>query len=73
MLRTLQPHIAALVRPMPDDFSVNFEDHGRYVRWTETLMVEGYGPVEVELGYSRARGRTAGPAGFYRRRRPACD
>ena len=57
MLRMLQPHIAALVRPMPDDFSMNFEDHGRYVRWIDTLMVEGHGPVEVEIGYSRATGK----------------
>lgn len=59
MPRTLQPHVAAQVQPMPDDFSVNFEDHGRFVRWTSTLTVEGHGPVEVELGYSRAGGDTA--------------
>jgi hypothetical protein len=54
---TLQAHVAAQVRPMPDDFSVNFEDRGRSVRWSETLTVEGHGPIEVELGYSRAGGK----------------
>jgi hypothetical protein len=57
MPRTLQAHVAAQVRPMPDDFSVNFEDRGRSVRWSDTLTVEGHGPIEVELGYSRAGGK----------------
>jgi hypothetical protein len=57
MPRTLQAHVAALIRPMPDDFTVNFEDHGRLVRWSDTLVVEGHGPVDVELGYSRAAGK----------------
>jgi hypothetical protein len=59
MPRTLQPHIAALIAPMPNDFSVVFEDHGRYVRWTDTLTVQGHGPIQVELGYSRAGGDAA--------------
>ena len=57
MPRTLQPHVAALIRPMPSEFAVNFEDHGRLVRWADTLIVEGHGPIEVELGYSRAGGQ----------------
>jgi hypothetical protein len=57
MPRTLQAHMAAQIRPMPDEFSVNFEDHGRLVRWSDTLIVEGHGPVDVELGYSRAGGK----------------
>lgn len=56
MSRPLTADIAALVRPMPDDFTLALEDHGRYVRWESTLTVEGHGPVEVELGYSRAAG-----------------
>lgn len=57
MARTVQPSVAAQVRPMPSDFAINFEDHGRYVRWTATLTVEDHGPVDVELGYSRASGK----------------
>ena len=57
MTRALPPTIAALLRPIPADFAVAFEDRGRLVRWSATLIVEGYGPIEVELGYSRAAGK----------------
>jgi hypothetical protein len=57
MTRTLPPALAALVRPVPSDFLINFQDHGRYVRWTATLMVVDHGPVQVELGYSKAGGK----------------
>ena len=42
---------------MPDDFTLALEDRGKYVRWAQTISVEGHGGVEVELGYSRARGK----------------
>jgi hypothetical protein len=57
MPRTLQAHVAVLIQPMPRDFAVGFHDHGSYVRWHDTVTVEGHGPVDVELGYSRAGGR----------------
>ncbi len=57
MTRPLPATVAALVKPMPADFLVNFEDCGGYMRWSATLTVEGHGPVEVELGYSRAGGK----------------
>ncbi len=60
MSRSLPPDVAALIQPMPVNFSPTFEDHenGRYVRWAQTLNVAGIGPVDVELGYSRAGGMT---------------
>lgn len=57
MTRPLPPFIAAQVKPVPGDFAPNFVDHGNYVRWSDTLTVAGYGPAEVELGYSRAGGK----------------
>ena len=57
MTRPLPANIAALIRPVPGDFAPSFDDHVRYVRWAATLTVEGYGPVNVELGYSRAAGK----------------
>ena len=59
MSRPLPPDVANLVRPMPPDFDPKLEDHGRYVRWGATLNIEGSGPVDVELGYSRAGGKAA--------------
>jgi|HubBroStandDraft_3_1064219.scaffolds.fasta_scaffold60730_2 hypothetical protein len=56
MPRALQPQVALLIRPIPSDFSVDFEDNGHFVRWKATLTVEGHGPIDVELGYSRAGG-----------------
>lgn len=57
MPRTLHPALAVLIRPIPNDFKIAFDDHGRYVRWTATLIVEGHGPLDVELGYSKASGK----------------
>ena len=57
MPRALQPHVAAFIQPMPSDFAIDFHDHGTYVRWHDTFTVIGHGPVEVELGYSRAGDR----------------
>ncbi len=57
MTRPLPPTIAALVRAVPSDFAPTFDDHGHYVRWGATLMVEGHGPLTVELGYSKASGK----------------
>ena len=62
MSRTLPPMIAALIKPVPGDFSPTFTDHtvkgrGAFVRWTETLTVTDHGPLEVELGFSRANGK----------------
>jgi hypothetical protein len=55
MTRVLHPTLAALIRPVPGDFSPTFTEinKGRAVRWSDTLTVEGYGPAEVELGYSK--------------------
>lgn len=57
MSRTLPLALAALIRPMPKDFAPTFQDRGHYVRWAETLTVEGVGPVDVELGFSKAGGK----------------
>jgi hypothetical protein len=53
MSRALPPDVVALVLPMPDGFAPTFEDHDRYVRWAATLTVEGVGPLDVELGFSK--------------------
>ena len=60
-MRPLPAEVAALVRPMPTDFAVGFDDHRHYVRWSSSVMVQGHGPVQVELGYSKASGK-ADPA-----------
>lgn len=57
MSRVLPADVAPLVRPVPDDFLIAFDDHGHYVVWTAILTVTDYGPVNVELGFSRAGGR----------------
>jgi|ERR1700677_2124063 len=62
MTRPLHPTMAALIRPVPGDFSPTFTEGSRkgqpgFVRWSDTLIVEGHGPVEVELGYSKASGK----------------
>lgn len=54
----LPSDVAELVHPMPADFNPPVEDMGRYARWAATLTVEGYGPVDVELGFSRAGGKS---------------
>lgn len=53
MSRSIPADVALLMRPMPADFAPKFEDHGNYVRWADTLEIEGV-RVDVELGYSRA-------------------
>jgi hypothetical protein len=57
MTRTVHPTLAALIRPVPGDFAIVITDLGRAVRWSGTLTVAGHGPVEVELGYSKASGK----------------
>ena len=57
MSRTLPADVAALIRPIPDDFTPTFEDHGYYVRWGAIVDVAGSGPLSVELGYSKASGK----------------
>ena len=57
MTRPLPPAIALLIEPVPGDFAPTFTDHGRYCRWTATLIVKDHGPAEVELGYSKAGGK----------------
>jgi hypothetical protein len=57
MGRALPADVARQMTPMPPDFLINFEDHGHYVRWSATLTIEGQGPIEIELGYSRAGGK----------------
>lgn len=53
-MRTLHPALASLIRPIPPDFQITTTEHARKVSWTETLTVEGHGPVTVELGYSKS-------------------
>ena len=59
MSRSLPPMIAALIAPIPGDFAPPFTEanKGRAVRWADTLIVKDHGPVEVELGYSKANGK----------------
>jgi hypothetical protein len=57
MTRPLPPIIAALIKPVPGDFAPSFTDHGKFVRWADTLTVPDHGPIEVELGYSKAGGK----------------
>ena len=62
MTRPLHPTIALLIRPVPGDFVPKFDDQqdthrSGYVRWSATLTVAGHGPVQVELGFSKARGK----------------
>lgn len=57
MSRPLPADVAAQVRPMPADFNPDFEDRNSHVRWSATLDVAGSGPLDVELGFSRAGGK----------------
>jgi hypothetical protein len=57
MTRPLPAALAAIIKPIPPDFQISLDDHGKYVRWTATLAVDGHGPVDVELGYSKAGGK----------------
>jgi hypothetical protein len=56
-MRQLHPVLATNIKPVPADFAPTFEDRGKYVRWADTLTVPGHGPLEVELGYSKAGGK----------------
>lgn len=56
-MRPLPADIAALIRPIPADFTINFEECGWFVRWAAILTIEGHGPMQVELGYSMASGK----------------
>lgn len=51
-MRPLPSAIARLVRPMPATFAPVLEDRGRFLRWSETLVVNG-ASVAVELGFHR--------------------
>ena len=57
MSRALPADVAALIRPIADDFNPTFEDRGYYVRWDAIVEVDGSGPLSVELGYSKASGK----------------
>ena len=57
MTRVLPAVVAALVKPVPGDFSPTFTDGKGFVRWADTLIVANHGPAEVELGFSKAGGR----------------
>ena len=56
-MRQLPPVLATKIEPVPSDFAPTFEDRGKYVRWADTLTVPDHGPIEVELGYSKAGGK----------------
>lgn len=56
MSRILPSDVAALIQPMPADFHPEFEDRGRYVRWSAALDLPDQTKANVELGYSRASG-----------------
>lgn len=59
MSRTLDPAFSSFLEPIPADFAPTFEEvrKGRAVRWAATLIVKDHGPVDVELGYSKASGK----------------
>ena len=59
MSLVLPAHVAERIRPVPSDFSPAFEDHPGYVRWAATLDVIPSGPMDVEIGFSKAGGDLA--------------
>lgn len=54
MSRSLPKDVADQIAAMPADFAPEFQDRNSHVRWAATLDCAGSGPIEVELGFSRA-------------------
>lgn len=57
MTRPLPEAVEAQIRPIPASFvPVYTAPDSRYLCWAATLDVDGYGPVDVELGYHIRKG-----------------